>query len=62
MGKLLSRVYVDVLLRLRSEEEGQTLVEYALIGVLIAVAVSVTLTGLGTKIGTELTNITNTLK
>ena len=61
MGKLLSRVYLDVVLRLRNEEKGQTLVEYALIGVLIAVAVSALLTGLGTKIGSELTKITDTL-
>lgn len=57
MGKLLSRVYLDVVLRLRQEEQGQTLVEYALIGVLIAVVVSAALTPLGTTISTALNNI-----
>lgn len=42
MGKLLSRVYLDVALRLR-REEGQTLVEYALIAVLVAVALTTAL-------------------
>ena len=62
MGKLLSRLYLDVALRLRNEEKGQTLVEYALIGVLIAVAITASLTGLGTKIGGELDKITGALK
>jgi len=45
-----------------SREEGQGLVEYALIIVLVSIAVILVLTALGTEIGNVFTSITNTLK
>jgi pilus assembly protein Flp/PilA len=42
-------------------EEGQGLVEYALIIVLIAIVVIIALTALGTSIGQIFTDITTTL-
>lgn len=56
MGKLLSRVYADVIVRLR-REEGQTLVEYALIAVLVAVALTTALTTFKGAISGALTTI-----
>jgi Flp pilus assembly pilin Flp len=56
MGKFMSRVYFDLALRLKGEE-GQTLVEYALIGVLIAVVVALALSGLATTISGKLGDI-----
>jgi pilus assembly protein Flp/PilA len=43
-------------------EEGQGLVEYALIIVLVSVATIVMLTALGVQVGAVFTNITGTLK
>ncbi|HVU78807.1 MAG TPA: Flp family type IVb pilin [Gaiellaceae bacterium] len=60
MGTFISRVYVDLALRLK-REEGQTLVEYALIGVLIAVVVAVALSGLATTISGKLGDIGSAL-
>lgn len=60
MTKLINRVYAELAGRLQ-QDEGQTLVEYALIGVFVAVACVALLTTLGTSIGTQITNITNAL-
>lgn len=60
MTNLINRVYANVASRLH-QDEGQTLVEYALIGVFVAVACVALLTTLGTSIGTQITNITNAL-
>lgn len=57
MGKLLNRLYLDLALRLRNEEEGQTLVEYALIGVLVALVVATALSGVATHLTTALDNV-----
>jgi pilus assembly protein Flp/PilA len=46
---------------LREDEEGQTLVEYALILVLIAIVVIVTLTLVGTQVNGIFNNIANAL-
>ena len=45
-----------------SREEGQGLVEYALIIVLVSIAVIALLTALGGQIGNVFNSITNTLK
>ena len=60
MGKLLSRAYLGLAMRLR-REEGQALVEYALIGVLVAVVVSAALTPLGTAIKDALDSVAGKL-
>ena len=60
MTNLINRVYADLAGRLH-QDEGQTLVEYALIGVFVAVACVALLTTLGTGIGTQLTKITTAL-
>jgi pilus assembly protein Flp/PilA len=49
------------ILNARDEEEGQGLVEYALIITLVALAVIVTLTALGTAVSGQFTNITGKL-
>ena len=46
---------------LLKREEGQGMVEYGLIIALVAVAVVVALTAMGTQIGTLFTNITKSL-
>jgi pilus assembly protein Flp/PilA len=46
---------------LPEEGEGQGLVEYALILVLVSIVVIVMLTALGAKVGTVFTSITNKL-
>lgn len=43
------------------EEDGQGMVEYALIIALIAVACIVAFTALGTRIGSKANNVSNTL-
>jgi pilus assembly protein Flp/PilA len=43
------------------DEEGQALVEYALILALVSIASILVLTTLGTQIGTTLTTVTNAL-
>lgn len=48
-------------LRIKQDQDGQALVEYALILALIAVGVVTILSGLGGKIGTLLTSITGSL-
>lgn len=53
---------IKELLGLVRREEGQGLVEYALILALIAVVAILTLTGLGQKIVQKLTNISNALQ
>ena len=53
--------YVRALLMVDEETEGQGLVEYALIIVLVSIAVIATLTALGGKINDVFTTITNTL-
>lgn len=50
-----------LLLWLQSKEEGQTLVEYALIIALIAIVLIVALTALGGNIGNIFNSIGNTL-
>ena len=45
-----------------ADEEGQGLVEYALIIVLVAIAVVTLLSALGTDIGSVFSNISSTLK
>lgn len=50
MSMFLTELYYGTLLRLRREEEGQTLVEYGLILVLVSLAVIVLLTALGVDI------------
>ena len=61
MVTFFNRIYTDLVTRLQ-REEGQTLVEYSLIGLLIALAVIVALTTLGTSISTELGKISDALK
>ena len=51
--ELLSRIRLAV----RQEEKGQTLIEYALLVVLIAIVVIVALTFLGPQIATVFNNI-----
>jgi pilus assembly protein Flp/PilA len=53
--------YVRALLMVDEETEGQGLVEYALIIVLVSIAVIATLTALGSKINGVFTTITNAL-
>jgi Flp pilus assembly pilin Flp len=60
MTTLFNRAYIEIGRRLQ-RDEGQTLVEYALIGVFVAIACVVALTALGKGVGTQLTNITNKL-
>jgi Flp pilus assembly pilin Flp len=55
---LVARVLVA---RLRSEDEGQTLVEYALILALVSIVAIGTLAALGVKINGVLTTVTNQL-
>lgn len=52
----LNRTVVRLFLAVR-REEGQTFVEYSLIGFVVAVAVAALLLGLNTKIGDALTAI-----
>jgi pilus assembly protein Flp/PilA len=52
---------VDFFIRLRRREEGQALVEYALILSLIAVVCITALTTLGTNVNNILTTIANAL-
>ena len=60
MTSLINRVYFQIAGRLQ-RDEGQTLVEYALIGVFVAVACVALLTTLGTDIGKQITAITKAL-
>lgn len=55
----LARLYTVV--KTAKDEDGQTFVEYSLIGLLIAVALVVTLGLLSTEIGNALTDIKNAL-
>jgi Flp pilus assembly pilin Flp len=61
MVDLLNRVWLSTWTRLR-REDGQTFVEYALIGVLVAVALVAVLGTLSSGIHDELTKIVNALK
>jgi pilus assembly protein Flp/PilA len=56
----MKNIFTMIMNRLKNED-GQTLVEYALILVLVSVAVIVMLTSLGGQVGTVFTNITKTL-
>lgn len=53
---------MEIMRRLVQEEEGQGMVEYALIIGLISVAAIVTMTALGTKISDVFSGITGKLK
>ena len=61
MVDLLNRVYLAGWTRLR-REDGQTFVEYALIGALIAVALVTVLGTLSGGISSEITKIADALK
>lgn len=52
----INRVFVSAMLAAK-REDGQTFVEYALIGVLVAVALTLSLTAFKTTISSELTKI-----
>lgn len=52
---------MGVLKRLAIEEQGQGMAEYGLILALIAVVVIAAVTGIGTKLNTKFTTISNTL-
>lgn len=52
---------LQVLKRLVREEEGQGMVEYGLILALIAIVVIGAVTGIGTKLSTLFTSISNSL-
>ena len=54
--------FVNFLLNLFKREEGQTLTEYALIIVLVSIAVIIMLTALGVDIGAVFTSISGTLQ
>jgi Flp pilus assembly pilin Flp len=56
----LNSIFVRALVSLK-REEGQTFVEYAMIGVVIAVGLAVTLGLLHTQLDTALTNIKNAI-
>ncbi|HEY3347389.1 MAG TPA: Flp family type IVb pilin [Nitrospirota bacterium] len=56
----MKNIFTMLMNRLKNED-GQTLVEYALILVLVSVAVILMLTGLGTQVGAVFTSITGTL-
>ena len=51
-----------VLARFIREDEGQNLVEYALLGALVALVALTTLKTIGTNLSTVFTNIGNQLK
>jgi pilus assembly protein Flp/PilA len=55
------KLYDHLVARLRSEDEGQTLVEYALILALVSIVAIGTLAALGVKINGVLTSVTNQL-
>jgi pilus assembly protein Flp/PilA len=59
VGLILNKLGVD--LSVEGAHEGQGLVEYALIIVLVSIACVVTLTALGTSIGGVFTQITGSL-
>lgn len=63
LQNLISRIALIRLgdLSVPRREEGQTLVEYALILVFIAVVAVIVVTALGSKISTIFTSITNSL-
>jgi pilus assembly protein Flp/PilA len=54
INSVMTRVYLQM-----KREEGQTFVEYSLIGVLVALAVVVAVTALGTKISGVFTTLTS---
>ena len=56
LNSIFGRLYLAV-----RREEGQTFVEYAMIGVVIAVGLAVTLGLLHTQLDTALTNIKNAI-
>jgi len=49
-------------LRLRNREDGQAMVEYALILALVSIAAIVVLGAIGTDVNTVFTNVDNALK
>jgi len=53
---------MELMKKLINDEEGQGLVEYALIVGLISIACIITMTALGGKIGDVWTSITNALR
>ena len=64
MSNLMVALYARVTsaaLSLRDEEKGQSMVEYALILVLVAVVAAASFTALEGKLGTALTSIGNNL-
>jgi pilus assembly protein Flp/PilA len=62
MQDKLSGIFYSAIARMQlSREEGQGLVEYALILALVSIAVVGILTTLGGSIGTELSNVVNDL-
>lgn len=52
---------VDIMKSFWNEEEGLTMVEYALVGALVAIAAIGAFTTLGTKVGGTATKISNSL-
>ena len=60
MTSLINRVYFEVASRLQ-RDEGQTLVEYALIGVFVDVVCVASLTLLGKGVNTQIKSITGAL-
>lgn len=55
------KVFNGAVARFVREEEGVTAIEYGLIAGLIAVAIITVLTGLGTKLATVFSTVTNAL-
>lgn len=52
---------LETLKRLVSEEKGQGMAEYGLILALIAIVVIAAVTGIGTKLNTKFTSVSNSL-
>jgi pilus assembly protein Flp/PilA len=60
MNTMLLNLYVKFQ-SLMNREEGQDLIEYALLAALIALAATVAIKGIGTQVNTLFTNISTTL-
>ncbi len=59
--KPLRRKHMELIRKMWRDEDGQDVVEYALIAVLLAIASIATMTTLGTTISAQWTTITNKL-